>query len=309
MIKPVLERLLLAFLFCALFNGLSIGQNSIDEDYYLLLYQTHHDLTYKPSLEEISSNEIIKLIYILEKHQRDSVFEKRWQGVILANKIGVGNYGKPVEQKAVSLLLGYMHDSDHRIVYMASQGLKEIDISYVSSQKDSLVFLMSYITNRNLLTDLYRISGIQQIEAAIPLLQEITMNRNNPFMQRWVALATLSRLGLSEAENEMNGYLERLPLNLDVIDGLYPYVVYSQSRRNVEFLINKILFDTSGCESTNPNVTYSIPCAYMVLRMVAPAIKELRWEDDLQNMPHDDALQVARNTLKTLQNNWNFEEK
>lgn len=278
-------------------------------DFYVSWIQNdeNHDGEPLSYLNDLSGAKYDSLINLLTHDTRDSVLEVRWRGLLLTSHLTTLVDDAPTSDALLSLLLLYMHDEDNRIVHYASEILEDFKPAvYGKEHRQELVVLLDSVENPNILTSLYQLCGQHRVEQCIPVLKDVVSSDNTPFMQRWVALAALSRLGHDEAGAAMTRYLTRMDLSLNTIDILYPWVMFSQNRDNIDFLVDKIRHDESGCESTNPNVSTDIPCAYMLLRVVAPHVKELPWkgENGLQNMQHEAALARAREILKSTDKNY-----
>jgi hypothetical protein len=305
-IKYITDFFLITFL-CLLVKT-TYSQEKQHENFHLSVLSERMNLQEIPAFQNLTRQQHFQFVSILKEYSQDSLFEIRWQGVQWVNRLMGSVKDQLLAGEFISLGLIHALDADNRITYMAIQGLRAVShFNFTSTQKDTVLQLMQTLENRTILTDIYLISGMQQIEGAVPVLKDVASNNQNPFMQRWVALATLARMGDTEAEYSLLSYLERMPVNLRVIDGLYSYIVYSQSRLNINYLIEYILYDLSGCESSNPEYSQSIPCGYMVLRVLAPGIRELKWEEELQDLPHQQSLEKAQAKLKQLENNWSFE--
>lgn len=260
-------------------------------------------------IRELSRKEHLALSEIIKDNMKDSIFDVRWKSISLGSKIGSSSKSEQVRKEVISIMLQMMYDSDSRIIYFASQNLKELEYSrYTSSQKDTILDIITKINNPSVLVTLYRICGEQSITESVVFLEEIGFSSNVPFYQRWVALSSLTRLGHEKAEDAMYSYLSGMDISLDAINMLYPYILFSRSTKNVDYLIDLILNNDSGCESSNPNVTTTIPCAYLVLAVVAPEILGVKWEgeDGLQSLKPEEALKKARHFFKNTDNNWSF---
>lgn len=252
------------------------------------------------------------VIHEIKNNYKDSIFENRWQNLILLNKIGTLVKSDFSEQSVLSILLTHVYDEDSRIKIQATQIIFDgySNIKFSDTQKDTVLHIINNENNPNLLTMYYRVCGLQEIKQAIPHLNNVIISDSIPFIQKWAALSVLSRLGDENADLTMLQYLKRIEPKLDVIDLLYPYVMFSKGRNSIGFLLNEISNSSKECESSNPNYSATIPCGYMILRVVAPKIRELKWSgrDGLQILPYDEALKSARIILLTIGDNWSLEE-
>jgi hypothetical protein len=305
----------LLYLILSLLTQTSTGQ-SIDTfniDNYVRWIRNYQEVSnINIPLNSLTDSEQLLLCNIIKENMKDSIFDIRWRSLTVGSNIVAGSTSNLVKSELTSIMLQNIYDLDSRIVYTASQNLLELeDVKYTSGQKDTLVDLISRISNPNILVTLYRLCGKQGVSESMLLLKNVSFSTNIPFYQRWVALSSLTRLGNAEAENLMSDYLNRIDISLDAIKTLYPYILFSKSRQNISYLIELIQNNNSGCESSNPNVSTSIPCSYLVLTIVAPEIAELNWEgkDGLQSLEPEEALKKARVFFKNIDNNWSFKRE
>lgn len=269
------------------------------------------DMVQSIPIRMYTSEEVNTLLTLATQCSKDSVFEVRWRALSLTSSIGGLNSSDAIQRGVLSRMMAYMFDADSRIRYSALQNLGALKYpSFTSTQKDSLVLLINQSVMPNELVPLYKIAGEHYVQQAAPLMESIAFEPGGPFFQRWVAQASLARMGSVRAEEEMHKYLVRIGISLDAVNSLYPYVLFSRSRSNVDYLLDRIRYDESLCESANPNVTVRIPCAYLVLKVVGPEIRELKWHGagGLEELPMKEALQKARELLKETGSDWNFKD-
>ncbi len=302
---------LLSFLISIInFNIFGQKQEPFNQKIYVQwLRDSKEELNAKVAVSSLTEAENLSLCTIIKDNMNDSIFDVRWRSISLGSIIGSSSKSEQVRREVISIMLHMMYDLDSRIIYFASQNLQELNSpKYSASQKDTILYLVTQINNPSILVTLYRICGEQSIKESIPLLEEVGFSSNIPFYQRWIALASLTRLGHTEAEETMHAYLNRMGISLDAVKMLYPHVLFSRSTKNVGLLIDFIENNDSGCESSNPNVTTSIPCAYLILTEVAPEIAGIKWEgrDGLQALEPEEALKKARQFFKSIDNNWSF---
>ncbi len=260
-------------------------------------------------ISELTFEEINILYSVIEKHVTDTLFEARWLGLNLVSRVVSVNRNEKVGNSSVSLLMKFLFDSDTRIQYSASESLISIPSFYFTeSQIDSILISLKSSSNPVSTSNLIKLCGKLEITESLSLLEEISENSKNPFIKRWIALAALTRMGDEKSEQKMLDFIKRTGISLDAINMLYPYVTYSRSRKNVDYLMSIIKNDNSECESTNPDVTTRIPCAYHLLKVVGPTIKGFNWEgpNGLEMLKPSDALEKSRKYLTSIKDNWEF---
>lgn len=257
----------------------------------------------------VTGKEVSMLLIRAKAFQNDSVFSVKWNNLLLVSVLSKRLTELNSKNQITSFFLSSLFDPDPRIRFFAFENLKNIaDYEFTQSQKDTVIILLENEVSNQISSDLYKLSAEQNITKAKSYLNEAVSSLSTPFYQKWVALASLVRMGNSEAEETMYYYLSRMGLSLDVINNLYPLVVFSGSKQNVSFLIDAIKNDNSGCESMNPNYTESIPCAYYVLKIIAPHIDAIKWypPGGLEELGYNEALEKARIIFNKSDFSWNF---
>lgn len=279
-------------------------------DYYQLWFDEKiGKQVYSDELKTFSPSELLIIQRIVNEHISDTLFELKWLGLSITNQIGALSDNDEIIKLSISNLIHFLYDSDTRLQHSAAESINSYSGKYfTNSHKDSLIALLKSAQNRNTITSLIKVAGKLELRESLPYLKDIAGNAKNPFIQRWVALAALTRMGDTESEERMLDFVNKTGYNLDAITMLYPYIPYSRSRNNVNHLLSAIKNDTSECESSNPNVTTRIPCAYHILKVVGPEIAELSWAgpNGMEMLKPAQAIEKARILLKSIENNWTF---
>lgn len=260
-------------------------------------------------INNLSPIDLLTIQSIIFEHSNDTLLESRWFGVTLTAQVGSFSDNPEVIKRSISNLVRFLFDADTRIQHAAAQSIENFSPKhFTKTHRDSLLAIIKSIQNPNIITVIVKVAGKLDIREAIPFIKDFTENSKNPFIQRWVSLAALIRMGDSEAEKKMFDFMVKTGYNLDAITMLYPYILYSRSRNNVNHLISAVKNDTSECESSNPNVTTRIPCAYHILKVIGPEIRELNWSgpSGLEMLNPTESIEKARVILKRIENNWTF---
>ncbi|HPF93437.1 MAG TPA: hypothetical protein PLV65_05860 [Tenuifilaceae bacterium] len=261
---------------------------------------------------EYNSNEIAILLKKAKEFQNDSIFSVKWNNLLLVSILAKNSIENNNKSEIGSFLLKSLFDTDTRIRYLAYESLMILEnYNFSQNQKDTTLLALKQETNNEIISGLYKLCAEQNIIDAQSYLKEIASSDSTPFYQKWVALSSLVRMGDSEAEETMYYYLSKIGLSLDVINTLYPLVVFSKSKQNVDYLISIIKNDNSECESMNPNYTQTIPCAYYVLKKVAPHIDAINWysPNGLEKLDYIKAIEEAKKIFNKSNFIWNFKEE
>ncbi|HOP05299.1 MAG TPA: hypothetical protein PLE67_12555 [Tenuifilaceae bacterium] len=292
------------------FSNLYSQKNKIKTvEYFKTWFEEEQIDNINSEIRSLTFDEIGNLYQVVGEHLSDSIFEARWLGLSIVNRVVSVNSNERIGGLSISLLLKFIWDSDTRIQYSASESLVSVpDICFTESHKDSILLSLNTSKSSASTTNLIKLCGKLEISESIPLLEDISNNPVNPFINRWIALAALTRMGDEKSEQKMLDFIKKTGISLDAINMLYPYVTYSRSRKNVDYLISIIKNDNSECESTNPDVTTRIPCAYHLLKVVGPAIKGFNWEgpNGLEMLKPIDALEKSKKYLNSIKDNWEF---
>ena len=259
--------------------------------------------------KKYSKQSLKELAAIAKGYQNDTIFEVRWQAASVSYQLGAISNDQFLKQASASLLLGFMYDTDNRIVNFASDVLlRTKGKGFTASQKDTVAAIVTMVGSPKVAVNIYKLCGYLNLEKSIATLEAASTNRNYSFIQRWAALASLTRMGNDVAEQKMFDFIKKTKVSLDAINTLYPYVLFSQSRTNVGYLISLIENDEFECESSNPDYSAKVPCSYMILLVVGPHIADLNWsgKNGLEMLSSNDATLKAKEFFKKVEGNWSL---
>ncbi len=91
---------------------------------------------------------------------------------------------------------------------------------------------------------------------------------------RWAGYVALARMGDQQAIDVILNRVRTLRLNDDVVYELFPDLVYTRTFRAIHYLEEVLASNERGCRSPNADVRQRTPCAYRVMELLAPAIKD-----------------------------------
>ena len=91
---------------------------------------------------------------------------------------------------------------------------------------------------------------------------------------KWNSLLALARLGDNNALNIVLEKVKKAGVNDDVVDALFPDLIYTQQRRAFDYLVSVLYSDDANCQSPDPESSSTMNCACRVIEMLAPIIKD-----------------------------------
>lgn len=157
----------------------------------------------------------------------------------------------------------------------------------------NLVILLGYVGN---------ISTIDSIKQIFPNSRKFSKN------EIWATYKALARLGDGNSIDYCVKKISTFGINDEVVDYIFPDLAYISQQKSFDVLIEAILSDEASCSSLNPNSDFKIICAYRVLELLAPRLKNfsinLLPSGDLNVTDYSNALENARKWLSENRNQY-----
>jgi hypothetical protein len=169
------------------------------------------------------------------------------------------------------------------------------DFSTINS--DSLKSLL-HLTTKNLNKIILEIGKTNRPEFINPLITFLQTNNKLAAQIKWSTHLALARLGEPNAVSYVLQRTTKLGMNDDVVYELFPGLVYTRQRQAFEYMIETIKRDDKNCKSADAENPEPINCAFRVLELLAPLIKDFPLKidasGDLEVTDYAIALQQAR---------------
>jgi hypothetical protein len=131
-----------------------------------------------------------------------------------------------------------------------------------------------------------------------PLITFLQTNNKLSAQIKWSTHLALARLGEPNAVSYVVQRTRKLGMNDDVVYELFPGLVYTRQRQAFEYMMETIKSDDKKCMSADPENPEPINCAFRVLELLAPVIKDFPLKidasGDLEVTDYAIALQLAR---------------
>jgi hypothetical protein len=90
----------------------------------------------------------------------------------------------------------------------------------------------------------------------------------------WSAYVAMARMGDVLSEQNVMDKANKLGTNDDTIYELFPDLVYIGSRTTIDFLVKQLYSEENNCSSPDAESERPINCAYRIMEMLAPVIKD-----------------------------------
>jgi len=120
--------------------------------------------------------------------------------------------------------------------------------------------------------------------------------------ERWSTHIALARLGDESALNYCTSRAASLALSDQVIDIIYPDLIYTHKKQAYDILVQALYSDDKKCSSLNPNSDSKIICGYRIVELLAPKIRNFPIKvlpsGDLDVSNYQAAIEIAREWFK-----------
>lgn len=237
---------------------------------------------------------------------KDSITEIRYAAYSLTASLGRQSTVPAFRKEVVSHLIGGWRDKDSGINGQVGSSLQQFKPDDFSpAAKDTLRALVKRIPPY---TDkLAKLCGYLGMNDQIGVFQsQIQAETFKSKSDKWAMYLALCRLGDPQAISYVMTRVKKLAVSDDVVYEIFPDLVYTRQREAIDYLIEAVNSDEKNCEPANPETTGDIPCAYRVMEMIAPVIKDFPLKTDasgdLVTSDYPGALQQVRKWLKEKSN-------
>ncbi|MHC1702725.1 MAG: hypothetical protein AB9846_02345 [Tenuifilaceae bacterium] len=204
-------------------------------------------------LDSLESDKITPLLYLVKNLSINS------------GKEGVRNAG-------IKFFLTLSRSKDSGVSLLAIKSLKNFHhTNFDEPDIDSIcIFLEQYSTVYKETVELAGMLGNQLLLAKIREVFPNSRNFSKP--EIWASYKALARLGDKDALDYCIKKIVALPVSDEVIDAIYPDLIYIHKKEAFDVLIKALHSDEKLCTSNNPNAEGKILCGYRIMELLAPEI-------------------------------------
>lgn len=195
------------------------------------------------------------------------------QAIYFVKGISNNSPNQKIKKGAVKFLLKVSKSKYSGVSILSSKTLKAFPIScFDNSDIDSIAVLIErYPTVYKEIIELAGYLGNQSLHTKIKEVYQ--QNRNYTKPERWASYKVLARFGDKEALDYCINHVSKLPLNNQVIEALYPDLIYIHRKEAFDVLIKALNSNENLCSSNNPNSESKILCGYRIMELLALEIE------------------------------------
>ena len=205
----------------------------------------------------------------------DTVTTIRVEAYYLLGGLGQRVQQKNLRKKIVNLLIAGWHDPDRGISGMIDNALvrfqpADFDRTAIDSIKSRLQKLPASPGK------LFKLIGYLQLRDEAPKIKSYVEDKEPPLKSpdRWAGYVALARMEDQHAIDVVLNRVRTLRLNDDVVYELFPDLIYTRTYRAIHYLEEILSANERSCYSPIADIRQRMPCAYRVMEMLAPVIKD-----------------------------------
>ncbi|BDX37783.1 hypothetical protein CYCD_11380 [Tenuifilaceae bacterium CYCD] len=267
----------------------------------------------KITIEDLTSNQItidnilkrcnsdtIELIKCIKEYSGDTLkYEKALQLSNIVKELTQKTNNIKIKQEAIHYFLMNLSNANPGVASNSINVLKKFPKTYYDSSAITLINLC-IIKNASSYKNIVLLAGYIGDSTTLKQINSVFPNsRNYNKTEKWATYLALARLGDNASLNYCISKINSLPLNDEVIDILYPDLIYTHRKEAYDVLVKSIFSDEKLCSSTNPNSDSKIICGYRVIELLSPQIEgfpiEVLPSGDLNIDNYPKALEITRN--------------
>ncbi|WP_068473048.1 hypothetical protein [Saccharicrinis aurantiacus] len=261
-------------------------------DDYFNGYKINGNFSFELEQQLLQKNHFLDII----PFSSDTIVAIRQQSYYLTYKFGLQRELE-INESSINHLISGIDDTNQTIVgncilYLQSFSPSEFSIPALQ-RIDSLL----QSDNQYHFRELYKLAaylgvGLETIQRQ--LLQKDKYNNN----QRWVMHLALARLGHAKSIQYCLQVAEQIAEGNDQVAYLVPDLIYTRQRELINYCLEILNSNEENCSSPNPDIDTKILCAYRVLELLAPIIRNFPYKHSpsgyLQVEDYQKALYGAR---------------
>jgi hypothetical protein len=143
---------------------------------------------------------------------------------------------------------------------------------FTQPAKDTLTALLKRRAPQ--LDKIVRLVGYLELATTRDDLRAITQEPRASRADKWSATLALVRMGDSYAQENVMNRLRRMPVNDEVVYGIFPDLVYTRNKQFIDYLVGVLNSTDANCQSADAERPARIPCGYRVMEMLASVIAD-----------------------------------
>lgn len=261
--KSILMILLIGNLVCN-------GQQNINQHFSSLAnQQPTSPFTFDPAVGEN------RYIQALSPYLADTLVAVRSEAYLLVSRLGQSSKQAKIRREVVKVLLKGWGDKDSGINGQVANALfrfnkEDFDKSALEDVRELNSTVKPYAGK------LFKLIGKLDLRDQLNAIKVHVQNQQTPLSRQdvWASYVAMARLGDAFSEQTVMDKANKLGSNDDTVYELYPDLVYIGSRTTIDFLVKELYSEENNCSSPDAESDRPINCAYRIMEMLAPVIKD-----------------------------------
>ncbi|SKC81634.1 hypothetical protein [Ohtaekwangia koreensis] len=215
-----------------------------------------------------------RYIQVLSPYLKDTLLAVRSEAYHLVSRLGQSSKQTKTRKEVVKILLKGWRDKDTGINGQVANAL----FRFSNEDFDKTVLEDIRELNRSIPYSgkLFKLIGKLDIRDQLNIIKTHLQNQQTPLSRQdvWSAYVAMARMGDVLSEQTVMDKANKLGSNDDTIYELYPDLIYIGSRTTIDFLVKELYGEENNCSSPDAESERPINCAYRVMEILAPVIKD-----------------------------------
>jgi hypothetical protein len=216
-----------------------------------------------------------RYIQALSSYLTDTLLVVRSEAYHVVNRLGQSSKQAKTRKEVVKILLKGWRDKDTGINGQVANAL----FRFNREDFDKAALEDIRALNRSVIPyhgKLFKLIGKIDMRDQLDVMKTHLQKQQTPLSRQdvWSAYVAMARMGDVLSEQNVMDKANKLGTNDDTIYELFPDLVYIGSRTTIDFLVKQLYSEENNCSSPDAESERSINCAYRIMEMLAPVIKD-----------------------------------
>jgi len=209
-----------------------------------------------------------------EPLKTDTLAQIRSFGIQLSDRAGTFSSDTAFRKQVVYELAKACKDEDGTIRSFASGSLKRYtkqDFSDNAKQELKDILELDHTYYGNIVQLVGYLDMTEEIKQLEGLLGDMALN---DIRIKWKLNTALARLGSQESIDYCVNYAKSKDMNDLLVKFVMSDLAYIKQPETIGFLVSELYNDEKNCRSANPMSSAKITCAYRIMELLAPVVKD-----------------------------------
>jgi hypothetical protein len=216
-----------------------------------------------------------RYIQALSSYLTDTLLIVRSEAYHVVNRLGQSSKQAKTRKEVVKILLKGWRDKDTGINGQVANAL----FRFNREDFDKAALEDIRALNRSVIPyhgKLFKLIGKIDMRDQLDVMKTHLQKQQTPLSRQdvWSAYVAMARMGDVLSEQNVMDKANKLGTNDDTIYELFPDLVYIGSRTTIDFLVKQLYSEENNCSSPDAESERPINCAYRIMEMLAPVIKD-----------------------------------